>query len=266
MAYDVSSFGFGFDNYGDIGILEIAGMGQAMCERVYCLNGGRVEPVLEHLHYVCFFANSIYMTLQGHSLFFDDFYLSDMDGKIYSPKIVMAWSENENLKLRKFYHNPKVAIKGQPNEFQTGLTRVISKHVFSQEIADVRATVENSLPYIRAKKKAENPLYKRDDEEREFGVRVSRRDMKRYMSEIRKKCGTMEKMGSAELCYAFKNSYANAESDFSPNIATSIDTMLGSSEIDMKSDMTDEELKKELQALKKPIDSGFDLAGYAERA
>lgn len=268
MAYDVyeniGTFGFTGDAFDDISILEIAGISQAMCERIYCLNGGRLEPVLEHLHYVCFFSNAIYMALQGRALFFDDFYLGK-DGKVYSPVIRHGWGENEHQKLRKLYHRSGISIKGTPDEFQTGVARVTCKHIYKQEICAVRATIENSRPYLKAKAKAEDPLYKKDEEERVYGIRISRRDMKKWMNEIRKKCGAMEKMGSEELCLAFREANENNTGFIGGDVPAGLNTVAKDQSIDMESDMTDEELKAELETLKKPIDSGFDLNAYVAR-
>ena len=175
---------FGIQDIGDVTIKEIYGMAQAFSERIYCENGGKMEPTLEHLHYVCYLSNAIFMTLQGYSLFFDEFYIKD--GLLYSPLLDDIWGTNRNVKLRKLQHRTGVTISGLPSELQTGVTRVVSRHIFSQDIEKVRHTIETSMPFINAMKKVDSPV--RTEEEDEFGVRVSRRDMKKYMDEIRKEC------------------------------------------------------------------------------
>lgn len=245
---------FGIQDIGDVTIKEISGMAQAFSERIYCENGGKIEPTLEHLHYVCYLSNAIFMTLQGYSLFFDEFYIKD--GLLYSPLLDDIWGTNRNVKLRKLQHRTGVTISGLPSELQTGVTRVVSRHIFSQDIEKVRHTIETSMPFINAMMKVDSPV--RTEEEDEFGVRVSRRDMKKYMDEIRKECGSFERVGSDALRNAFMNSYSVNELEASnESVSISIQTMLG-----LPMDITDEEVENELKNMPKAINSGFNLGAY----
>ena len=112
------------------------------------------------------------------------------------------------------------------------------------------------MPFINAMKKVDSPV--RTEEEDEFGVRVSRRDMKKYMDEIRKECGSFERVGSDALRDAFMNSYSvNELEDSNESVSISIQTMLG-----LPMDITDEEVENELKNMPEAIDSGFNLGAY----
>jgi len=236
MAY---MLGIDSENYGAIGILEIAATSQAICERIYCKNGGKVVPVLEHLHYVCYYTNSVYMALQGYALFQDEFYIKY--GRLYSPRIEYAWGSNLKADLRKIAVLPAANVRfpGQPNEFQARLIRAVSNHVYTQDIETVRNHVLYSPPVLKALMREKNPLYSESDEERELGIRVTRTNMRQWMRGIYQECVSVEEIGAGELRRAFVNSgFGNGKSELGASVAT---------EIIRGSAVSDGELQEELQ-------------------